>query len=129
MILDRLVANTTGSIDLTDVDNRIRTILRLDVDGDIGAISDSQQDLAVVRIDSRGRNVTLSSPRAILIDRIDAGLADVRLIANSIDDASDDSIVDIHWIAVVPHGAAGIWKSETTGTDVGARFDGALRCR
>ena len=94
VIIDRLVASTGGSIDLSNSDNQIRIVEQLDIDGDL-AINDAVGDLLIVHIDSRGTDVTVTSPQAILVSRIDAGTADVRLTGASINDHTDDQLVDI----------------------------------
>ncbi len=94
LIVDRLSIVSTGSVDLSNPQNQIRLIERIDVAGDL-SITDSLSNLAVIDIDSRGRNVILASPGSILIARIEAISAEVRLTANSINDASDDALADI----------------------------------
>jgi len=94
LIADRLIIETAGSVDLTNPANQLGTILHWDVDGDI-AIDDSTDDLTIVNIDSRGRNVILATSQSVSVGRIEAGTADVRLTATTIDDASVDEAIDI----------------------------------
>lgn len=94
VLIDRLAVSTTGSLDLSNQGNRIRSIDQIVIDGDL-AINNSADDLSVVDIDSRGRNVAISSPDAVRIGSIDAPLADVRISSASINDAADDLDVDI----------------------------------
>ena len=107
LIVDRLSIDSNGSVDLSNPQNQIRLIERLDVEGDV-AITDSLSNLGVIDIDSRGRNVTLRSPGSILIARIEAIDADVRLTAASVNDASDDTLTDITASRVFIDAQAGI---------------------
>lgn len=94
LFVDRLVGETGGSIELTNPTNQIATILRFDVDGNV-AVHDAGGDLSIEALGARGEDVIVSSAGAILVGRIDAATADVQLSAASVEDAADDTAVDI----------------------------------
>ena len=94
LIIDRLEADSGGSLDLSNPTNQFATLERLDIANDV-TITDSVDDLVVIDVDSDGQDVRIVAPQAILIDRISASNADVRLIADSINDVADDQLVDI----------------------------------
>ena len=105
--IDRLAASTQGSLDLSNPGNTIQTVQQIDIEGDL-AINNSADDLTVIDIDSRGRNVELKTPNRLLISSIDAGSAQVTIDAFTIDDAEDDSAVDIVGNIVSLTASAGI---------------------